>query len=99
MAVKRRSRTKEPPHHEVTLDELVSKAVVMTLTNIGFDMRDPIAIQEDIAHLRKSRQWCEFLFKKSVAVGISLLVTATAGAAWLGFGMKLSALLHGQPTP
>lgn len=87
----RRRTRKEPTHTaEVTLDELVNKAVIMTLTHIGFDMRDPIAIQEDIAHLRKSRQWCDFIQKKSVTVGITLLVTATAGAAWVGLVMKLS---------
>jgi len=54
-------------------EEIIEKTVKKTLTAIGFDMKDPIEIQKDMAHLRNLRQG------KKISYGIIRQVLITSG--------------------
>lgn len=63
---------------------LVRATVQETLVSLGVDQRDPLAVQQDLAWLRRMRQATSSAGSKIGAAVIGLLVTALAGAAWLG---------------
>jgi hypothetical protein len=63
---------------------LVREAVRETLTSIGVDQSDPLEVQRDLAWLRDVRQASRSARGKALAALIGLLVTAAAGALWVG---------------
>lgn len=74
----RRGENKAP------LEEVVSLAVVQTLTSLGFDMKDPINVQKDVQHLRKSRQICDSIQTNAVRVGVTSIGGGIFWAIWQG---------------
>lgn len=63
-----------------TLSEVVKLAVHETLTGIGFDMSDPIEVQKDVAHNRRSRKICEAIQDKALATVVGLFITGIIGS-------------------
>lgn len=63
---------------------LVRDTVRETLTSLGVDEDDPLETQRDLAWLRDVRKASAGARAKAGAALIGLLVTAVAGACWLG---------------
>lgn len=77
------------------LQEVVKLTTREALTGIGFDMRDPTAIQADIQHLRRSREICEQIqdnaisyVTRAVVVGVIVMVAAYFGFSELAAAIK-----------
>jgi hypothetical protein len=64
--------------------EVVQEAVRETLVALGIDAADPIQTQADLAWLRRMRKATASAASKIGAAVIGILVTALAGAIWLG---------------
>jgi len=64
---------------------LVKEAVSETLLQLGFDMKDPKAVQEDMAHLRFWRETTTSLTEKSIFGAIGFIIVTSLGVLWLGF--------------
>lgn len=63
---------------------LVKATVQETLTTLGVDQRDPLQVQQDLAWLRRTRLGLASASAKVGAAIIGIVVTAAAGACWLG---------------
>lgn len=72
---------------------LVKSTVRETLTALGVDEDDPLEVQRDLAWLRDVRKASAGARAKAGAALLALLVSAVAGASWLG----LKALLRAGP--
>ena len=77
--------------NEPKLTKIVDIAVHTTLLKLGFDINNPVEIQKDISHLRRSRELCELIQNKLVATLVLLLLLGTISAAWIGFSIAVSA--------
>ena len=75
--------------------EVVRETVAETLTALGLDQSDPTEVQRDLAWLRDVRKASAGARAKAGAALLGLLVTAVAGACWLG----LRALLRDVAPP
>ncbi len=53
------------------------------LTLLGVDVKKPLEMQQDFAHLRKLRQASEDISKQAKRVSIGVLVTGVLGAIYL----------------
>lgn len=73
-----------------TTEETIRLTVRCFMTEIGFDTSNPITIQKDIQHLRRSREICELIQNKMIALILVAIVSATIGAAWVGFTVAIS---------
>lgn len=62
--------------------EFVKITVRETLEAIGFDMRDPVEVQKDVAHMRKSRRMCDAIQAKSLAMFLTVLIPALLYGLW-----------------
>jgi hypothetical protein len=74
---------------EHDINYIVDIAVESTLLKLGFDMENPIAIQKDIQHLRRSREICELIQNKVIATIILVILTAGLGVAWAGVSIAI----------
>ena len=63
---------------------LVKETVSETLLQLGFDMKDPKALQADMAHLRFWRETATSLTEKSIFGAIGFIIVTSLGVLWLG---------------
>jgi hypothetical protein len=75
------------------LRDLMRECVSETFDRLGVDQTNPLEFQRDLAWVRDMRRASASVRAKGLAALVGLLVTAAAGAAWLG----LRALLRGGP--
>jgi hypothetical protein len=75
------------------LRALMRECVSETFDRLGVDQAHPLEIQRDLAWVRDMRRASASARAKALAALVGLLVTAAAGAAWLG----VRALLRGGP--
>lgn len=59
----------------------IDTAVTCTLTKLGFDLSDPIAIQSDMHFLRSLRKRTEMAGTKALMVLVALITLGIAGGA------------------
>lgn len=71
------------------LRELMRECVRETLTGLGMDDRDPIEVQRDLAWVRDMRRASASARAKAGAALIGLILTAAAGAVWVGIKAAL----------
>lgn len=62
------------------LEELTPVIVSTTLQNMGFTVRDPVEVQQDLAYLRKLRQGAELVKTTTIRTGVGAAIT---GLIWL----------------
>lgn len=77
---------------EDEVQALVRETVRETLTTLGVDQEEPLAVQQDMAWLRSTRVASAAMRARAGAALLGVLVTAGATACWLG----LRALLGRQ---
>lgn len=70
---------------EDDLRRIVSESVKETLTRIGVDADDPLEMQKDFQHLREWRETTQSVKAKGLLAVVTLLVSGTAAALWMGF--------------
>lgn len=75
---------------QITLSEseikgLVKDAVTETLTGLGFDIKNLLAVQRDLQYLRDWRHTTESIRGKAVIVAVGLTVAGLCSVLWLGF--------------
>lgn len=68
----------------ISIQEAVRIAVRETLVTMGMDSGDPLALQQDMHFVREMRLAHEKVKNKGLLVLISILITATLTAIWLG---------------
>lgn len=66
------------------LRSVVSQAVKDTLTTLGIDTADPLAMQKDFQHLRDWRESTDNIKKKGLITLVGILVAGALGAMVLG---------------
>lgn len=70
---------------EEQLRALVSSSVRETLLLLGVDASNPIEMQRDFQHLREWRLTVTRVKSKGVLTMLTILVSGTAAAFWVGF--------------
>lgn len=63
---------------------LISDSVKQTLIQLGIASTDPIEMQKDMLHLREWRKSMDSIKSKSVLTLITIAVTGSAAAFWIG---------------
>jgi hypothetical protein len=69
---------------------LIQDTVRETLTKMGMQHESPIEMQKDFKALRDWRMANEELKRKGLVVALSILVTGTMAAIWLGVKAMIS---------
>jgi hypothetical protein len=72
--------------NEYEIEQVTDKAVRHTLTKLGFDLSDPISIQQDMAFLRSARHLTGAAGTKAVMVLIGMTTIAVAGGIFIAIG-------------
>src|ERR1700754_2366037 len=70
--------------HNSDVDEVVLKTIATILTSFGIEEEDRAELRADFIHLRKWRKSAEQAQSLTIKAIITVLVTGTAGALWLG---------------
>jgi len=68
----------------------IDAAVTCTLTKLGFDLSDPIAVQSDMHFLRSLRQRCEQAGTKVLMVLVGIITIGIAGGAVVAIGKAIT---------
>lgn len=68
--------------------EIARQAVVETLTMLGFDVREPQAIQQDMAFLRTMRIGTHRGLLTLISTIVTGIITTIGGLIWLGLNHK-----------
>ncbi len=68
---------------ENEMEQVVDRTVCTTLTKMGFDLSDPISIQEDMHFLRAARHLTRAAGTKAVVVLVGFVTLGIAGGAIL----------------
>jgi hypothetical protein len=63
---------------------IVQETVRETLTSLGMNIDDPVALQKDMHHLREWREGTDAVKRKGMLVIVGTLVAATMSLIWLG---------------
>jgi hypothetical protein len=71
---------------EHEMERVVGKAVEATMTKMGFDLSDPISIQEDIHFLRSLRHITGAAGTKAVMVLVGIATIAIGGGVLVAIG-------------
>lgn len=71
----------------------VEQGVEAVLIKYGFDVSDPLEMQADFAHVRKTRIGCENIRNNVVKIFLTVSVPGTIFLAWDTFKQTLRALL------
>ena len=74
---------------EYEMEQVIDKTVEATLTKIGFDLSDPISIQEDMHFLRSARHLTGAAGTKAVMVLIGVATLAVAGGIFIAIGKAI----------
>ena len=72
--------------------QVVREAVQETLLTLGVDADNPLLVQQDMHFIRELRSASETIRSRGLLILVGILVTALAGATWLGIRASL-----GQP--
>lgn len=75
--------------NEHEMEQVIDKTVKATLTKIGFDLSDPISIQEDMHFLRSARHLTGAAGTKAVMVLIGVATLAVAGGIFIAIGKAI----------
>lgn len=75
---------------EKHIDEQTIKTMSVILTSFGIDDDERLEIKADFQHLRRSRQAYELVQRTGLKAAITVVITATLGALWLG----VTSMLH-----
>lgn len=70
---------------EGELKAVISSTVKDTLTQIGIDHAEPLDMQKDFSHLRKSRESVEAVKKKAWLSAVGFIVVLALGALFRVF--------------
>jgi hypothetical protein len=89
-AVVRQVLAAEREETEKHIDQVTMKTMVAILTSFGIDDDERLEIKADFQHLRRSRQAYELVQKTGLKAAITVVITATLGAMWLG----VTSMLH-----
>ena len=65
--------------------EEVTKVVREVMLQMGFDLNNPIEVQKDIQHLRKSRAICDLIIKRAIITGVVVTFTGVGAVSWYAF--------------
>lgn len=71
---------------EHEMEQVVDKTVKATLTTVGFDLSDPISIQEDMHFLRSARHLTGAAGTKAVMVLVGIATLTIAGGIFIAIG-------------
>ncbi|MCK5603627.1 hypothetical protein KAR91_17205 [Candidatus Pacearchaeota archaeon] len=71
---------------EYEMQQVIEKTVKSTLTTVGFDLSDPISIQEDMHFLRSARHLTGAAGTKAVMILIGVGTLAVAGGIFIAIG-------------
>lgn len=71
---------------EQEMERVIEKTVKSTLTTVGFDLSDPISIQEDMHFLRSARHLTGAAGTKAVMVLIGVATLAVAAGIFIAVG-------------
>jgi hypothetical protein len=74
-------------------EKMIDKAVTCTLTKLGFDMSDPIKIQEDMHFLRAFRKLSQAAGTKVIMVLVGIATLSIAGGALASIGKAIVNML------
>jgi len=74
---------------EHEMEQVIDRTVKSTLTKVGFDLSDPISIQEDMHFLRSARHLTGAAGTKAVMVLIGIATLAVAGGVFLAIGKAI----------
>jgi hypothetical protein len=80
----------EREHAKEHMDEVVIKTIAAILTSFGINEDEAKEFRADFQHLRRSRQAYELVQKTGLKAAITVVITATLGALWLG----VTTMLH-----
>lgn len=72
------------------VQDVVRTAVHETLTSLGMDVADPLELQRDLAFVRDLRRASDTVKTRGILILVGLVVSALAGAAWLGFKASIN---------
>lgn len=75
------------------IENMIEKTVHCTLTKVGFDTSDPIACQEDMHFLRRSRNLTQKAGSKIVMVLVSIATISLAGSGVVALGNAIKQIL------
>jgi len=89
-AVVRQVLATEREETEKHIDEQTIKTMSVILTSFGIDDDERLEIKADFQHLRRSRQAYELVQRTGLKAAITVVITATLGALWLG----VTSMLH-----
>lgn len=67
------------------LKDIISDTVNETLIKLGVDIKNPVELQKDFAHLRAWRESSEELKQKGLLALVGIIVTGFAGLVWTAF--------------
>lgn len=71
------------------IQKAVESGIENSLEKFGFDVGNPLEVQEDMAHLRKSRLGSEKLKGRAGLVAVGIFVTGAIYAIWEGIKATL----------
>jgi hypothetical protein len=71
--------------HSADVDTVVLKAIATILTSFGIEEEDRKELRADFQHLRKWRRGVEQVERVGWGSVITIIVTGTLGALWVGF--------------
>lgn len=74
---------------EHEMEQVIDRTVKSTLTKVGFDLSDPISIQEDMHFLRSARHLTGAAGTKAVMVLIGVATLAVAGGIFFAIGRAI----------
>ena len=71
------------------MEQVIEKTVKSTLTTVGFDLSDPISIQEDMHFLRSARHLTGAAGTKAIMVLIGMATVAVTGGIFIAIGKAI----------
>jgi len=86
---------KDTPMDDAHMEKVINQTVKSTLTQIGFDLSDPIKIQEDMHFLRALRGTCQAAGTKVIMVLVGVATVAVAGGTIVAVGKAIRQALMG----
>lgn len=74
---------------EQQMEQVIEKTVKSTLTTVGFDLSDPISIQEDMHFLRSARHLTGAAGTRAVMILVGVSTIAVAGGIFIAIGKAI----------
>lgn len=76
------------------LEQVIDTAVTCTLTKLGFDLSDPIAVQSDMHFLRSFRKRTEAVGTRVIMILVALITLGIAGGAIAAIGKAVKEAIN-----